>query len=629
MKILDKPRFLLGKKIKIPLYHRGHLSLFNEAKLHACFLPGIKEDGNDSFPQLVLSPIGLHSWDDIWRISINLYDKVGMVNNLFQVLRHYNLNVIASESSTKQLIIPSKDKYLKTQKVHCVEVVVDATMYSSSSDGNHRDRLSGSSLLNDLYTILYVCFLDDIVLDNVTGEPVLRIKRIKNLFNERYNFYLLQNLSIRGLTKSQPSVELLTAQLPKEEEQSQKNLSNVINIELAADLYTKILESTGYIEKYKNDQEKEENKDKNNSTSKSEDVEKPKKEKRYGRYLALSDTTERYLRIFFFPKGVHVLAPVLEYKEEIGALAEITKCLRLGNFNIITSLSRLREFGAKATCEFVLEIPKSIVETSRNPVKIQENAKTALRDCLASEKLIKKYGVSLAFCYHYGYQDLEFKDLKDVNERTEKKHSDFSEDSISKKSISEKIEQKTEDYHRELEEKGYPPEVFNKYHHLNNLNNLPTGVNFSGKKLQRIPLFLSYSFAGNSALLTKVKQISANRFLILDGSKVFANRTTYKGIIQVMRYCKVFLGIWSQNGSKQLLDKSKWWPSPWLHWELGVAQTLNLNWRLLVSSKVDFEAFAKISKDTPYIIYEGDGDFEDKLTRVINVLYENQGNELA
>lgn len=68
--------------------------------------------------------------------------------------------------------------------------------------------------------------------------------------------------------------------------------------------------------------------------------------------------------------------------------------------------------------------------------------------------------------------------------------------------------------------------------------------------------------------------------------------------MRLMKSCKYFLGVWEP----EVKVPGGWWPSPWLLWELGVAQQLQLNVRLLISDKVVNEAWRVVS-DIPHTMY--------------------------
>lgn len=608
MKILDKPIPFKNGSIKIHLYHRGHLSIFEKAKVHSCFIPvrrGIKKNDTEhhpnNYPVLIISPIGLNSWDDIWRINISLKDRVGLVHELFSILKRKNINVISEESITRELILPTKREDEEVWKIHRIELIVDATLYCSPTDGDHKERQRFNSRMNDFYTFLCVHFLEDLAFDEVTQLPYLSIKRVGNLLRERYQFHLMSNFDARGQSNGKPTYDVLTTSTYRQPN-NQKN----VEIKLPESLVYGILEATGYY-----DPEKD----------------KPSKSilrQTNGYYLCVSDTSERYLKVIFFPKNTHIISPTLKYNEKVGALSEITKSLKLAKFNIVTSLARVAIFGEEARCEFVLTVPKSIHKNKTNSKKIRELAENELVRCLSTKNLIKKYQIGYLFQKWYpDKRNFKNIDIQDVDDYYDHKAKELSDIDITAKSITEKISEKLSDYHNDLIQSGFPVETHELHRNLQIIKTIPRSLMFNSGSVTPIPMFLSYSFSGTFGLADTVRELAEadGKFKVFDASKVFASRTTYQGVISVMKLCKVFLGVWSDHGSKQLMGGTKWWPSPWLHWELGVAQTLNLKWRLLVSRLVDFQALSQISKDTPHIIYNHEGDFREKLKTVIDVLY--------
>lgn len=187
MLILDKPREFDGRDVKVPLYHRGHLSLFPGAKVWLCLLPGGR--GGAVLPELVISPIHFDSWPDLWRIRIALVERPGLVHDVFEVLREHSVNILASESSS-----------MEWQRLHSIEIIVDACRYSSvEGDGRHEDRSTGQiDELSGLRRAILSRVMGDICFDALE-RPRISIRRIRNLFEARRAFDAAQRIRPVGL----------------------------------------------------------------------------------------------------------------------------------------------------------------------------------------------------------------------------------------------------------------------------------------------------------------------------------------------------------------------------------------------------------------------------------------------
>jgi len=175
MNILDKPARFDGTTISVPLYHRGHLSLSPGAKVWLCLIPSTTRH---QFTELIVSPIHNDAWTDLWRISITLRERVGLVHDVFQILANNSINIVTAESSTRD-----------GMSLHSIEIIADAKLYNGPlSDLSHEERtLSQVDELSDLRTEILALLIDDIeFLPN--GLPRLQIRRVRGLYNARRHY---------------------------------------------------------------------------------------------------------------------------------------------------------------------------------------------------------------------------------------------------------------------------------------------------------------------------------------------------------------------------------------------------------------------------------------------------------
>ena len=306
MLILDKPHKFNRKSIRIPLYHRGHLSIFAGAKVWACLFP---EDKNqDILPELVLSPIAFQHWDDIWRMSFLFWERVGLVHDVLKILKDLNINVVTLESSS-----------LNRQKHYLVDIIADVRDYSNVKDLSYSARLSEDKhRLLDLENLFFLLMEKDIFM-NSKGNPSIKISRVRALFDYRC--------------------------------EASKPIHNGDNNRLIfQDLLVKRFKENGVqINFPKNFLKKLDG---------------------FGWHLMVSDTKYRYAKIVFFKEQNKFINPTLTFKERVGALAEISHIIQKYNFNILASLSRLYKFGEKAQAEFVLQVPDEYNQLSTKEIQI-------------------------------------------------------------------------------------------------------------------------------------------------------------------------------------------------------------------------------------------------------------------
>src|SRR5437879_5055496 len=91
------------------------------------------------------------------------------------------------------------------------------------------------------------------------------------------------------------------------------------------------------------------------------------------------------------------------------------------------------------------------------------------------------------------------------------------------------------------------------------------------------------------------------------------------GIIRIMNdQCTHFLGLWSHEGGVEV-EKNLWWPSPWLGWEYGVANSIPLHSRLFISELIRKDSWSKFAGETPHIMYST-VNFTERLREVLTDL---------
>src|SRR5437667_10367795 len=101
MLVLDIPRKcpVNFSYVEMPLYHRVHLGLAANRALHGCLLAA----SNEPFlPELVISPFEIDQWDKLWRLTMTVADRAGLVHEVCDVLIHNGANTLASELSTTE-----------------------------------------------------------------------------------------------------------------------------------------------------------------------------------------------------------------------------------------------------------------------------------------------------------------------------------------------------------------------------------------------------------------------------------------------------------------------------------------------------------------------------------------------
>jgi len=156
-----------------------------------------------------------------------------------------------------------------------------------------------------------------------------------------------------------------------------------------------------------------------------------------------------------------------------------------------------------------------------------------------------------------------------------------------------------------------PPTAAAKIALANKLNETYVREQLGSSSNSRHILFISAHFA-RPALLAAVEKEAEFRLLkpiVARDTQAYDNKRS--AIVEKIRGCTYFLGVWDTDGALQIGNSH--WPSPWLLWEFGVAEALGLPWRLLVSDKIHTDAYAKLAMDRQHYIFEGVHDFQHQL----------------
>jgi len=547
MLILDKPEPFDGETIVLPIYHRAHLSLFKESGVSVVVLP--PKDQARQLAELIISPIREDSWDDLWRASLTLYDRKGLVKDVLQVLARHDLNVLAAESSS-----------MEREAEHLIDIIFDARRYQTPfSDGDYALRSRGViQELNDLKRYLIAQLLPDLVI-GAGGTPRLLIRRMRALFNARRAL----DEADAAYKSSQSTFRPVRGRARLEKVDSSEYV-----VRLNEDLRLGLKNLLG------------------NSGSEP-------------RYLRVSDTQQRFLRVHFTNGNEHVFAPTIRHVERPGAIAEMTNIIHACNFNILTMLSRLADHNRAAETEFVLTCSSDI----KNPRGVLEAA-------LSTEDLIREYGLQIAYPDSYSGQR-KFRHLAPQSSETARvpRYAELP-------SVSEQLLTQVHRYSTVISRTGSSQEDAQRLriarlHHSEE-------VEVIGKRAAKI-LFLSCAYGAE--YLQKAKETARNYgFIVLTGEEV-DQPTKRSGVEQKIRSSTHFLGIWTCEGGFPMQERRAdnlpyYWPSPWMNWEVGVAQAHNLMIALAISRELHPECWRKIYADPPHCMFDG-SNFPDALDRVL------------
>ena len=319
--------------------------------------------------------------------------------------------------------------------------------------------------------------------------------------------------------------------------------------------------------------------------------------------LRLSDTKNRFLRVLYFRADEPVLHARIEYSNQPGATTTITEALKENHFNILTAYYASSGSGERCRMELLMRCDaatgmrtaqrKALLESAlsnavgaadlqiavgypRNYAKSWERkgVKTLPKIRLNKELSEPEWFENL----HRGLE-AQFLDLKSKADRGVDNPSDVARWKLARQLVEkyrELIEQPTE---------------------------------------QRKILFVSCHYAGDQMDMIRAKA-EAKGFMVISGNDLLSSDNLRSGLLKAIYSCTHFLGVWSREGAQEF--ENRYWPSPWLLWEFGVADAFSLTWRLLISHAIEDAAWKRIAPERQHEFFAM--NFESKLDRVLDVL---------
>jgi hypothetical protein len=330
------------------------------------------------------------------------------------------------------------------------------------------------------------------------------------------------------------------------------------------------------------------------------------------RYLIVSDTQDRFLRAYFTPSSEQLVTATVRHQEREGALAEITRALVHHKINILTMLSRLTKQGELAETEFVL--------STKHPKDLSlEAQQQLLRRALSTRDLIGTYGIQLSLGHRYGHSREPFQTLDTIE------HHENTHDRTEPLPVLQQLETLAKNYSDRMLSRRPTEDDFRRRRIAMKYLDEERQLRREQKNRQ---LFISSTFTG-TYLDTVQKLAELTGFYIITGERLPGTSTKAEGIVRKIEQCTHFLGVWTQEGGLQVVAEGKghrklFWPSPWMIWELGVAQALGKRWKLSVHRDIVPDAWNRINADPAHVHFDG-GDFETKLEQALWDLSRQDG----
>jgi hypothetical protein len=149
---------------RIKDFHRGHLSLKTNTKVHVVFLPGRKENPEPRLSELIISPIPFESWQYLTRVNAKAINRPGVLSKIVTALCEQDLKILYSASGP-----------FENGRHQRIEFIIDASpfyiKYSGLQlEGKMRDYL----ILSDLEVWLKGIMIEDLLFDEKRARLKVR-----------------------------------------------------------------------------------------------------------------------------------------------------------------------------------------------------------------------------------------------------------------------------------------------------------------------------------------------------------------------------------------------------------------------------------------------------------------------
>ncbi len=558
MLTLDKPRAFNLKSIRVPLYHRGHLSLLPQTKVWLCLLPG---GVHSDHPEMVIAPIDFLAWADVWRINITTEERVGVVNRLFQVLERAELNVLAAETSS-----------IERQRYHTCEVIVDAREYADKSDGDSATRQSKpSAQLKDLERSILAEMLPFVLCEG--GRPKIKVRRLKGLYDAvkaKHEAILRAQI---GEASVKPVVDFseidaVDDSLGLDEGESAKEYSPSGQLLLPENirraLSNMFRETDGGAD-----------------------------------YLLASDTRDRFLRAYLVSRALPLITATIRHVEKPGAIEKITRSLSHRNLNIVTSLCRLQRHGELA--DFEVAIQPTAEERTRADLK------KSVVDALGAEGL-QELKLSISFSRSYSRR----KTFKPIAGSSALFPSPISSDLTTLSRLSDHYTDLTRRLHS-----GVGGDAQDAERRIVARLLLDEEQQIRQRFESRERVFVSYHMEDQKVFADIASLAEEEGIEVVGSLPPSPSPRLRDNILSRMDEAESFLAIWTPPGGERTDDGI--WPSPWLHWELGAAASRRKKIAILSHESMNRRSWQQIYGDIEVITFS-DGSFSEKARVVLRQL---------
>lgn len=329
------------------------------------------------------------------------------------------------------------------------------------------------------------------------------------------------------------------------------------------------------------------------------------------RTLLVSDTKERLLRAFFPSEHDGFTYVRVAHHDSPGALAAITRELAKA-FDIVNSLTRIQSQGSQNDLELLLysrQLPSQADDLGRREIIEDLLSNTRLKHL----NLLVSYPESVASAERLGTSPQPSKSR--INFREQKQVARINERYM-RQSTAIVLQSRVEEYERLVERQ---PSFVKGDRLQQRLKKLRELLRIEGESNPQPRIFVSYDFSRTDLANIVSQKLKRLRCKLVTGANPDETLGAFRDvIIDRISTCDAFLGIWTKRDDGL--------ESPWLLWELAVAQASKRQFRLLIQEGIDPEKYIKINPERHHRVFK-DSMFQNESDIAIRRLLDDVAQE--
>lgn len=484
---------------RIKDFHRGHLSLKTNTKVHVVLLPRRKENPEPSLSELIISPIPFESWQHLTRVNAKAINRPGVLSKIVTALCKQGVKILYSASGP-----------LENGRHQRIEFIIDASPFYKKYPGLQLEgKMKDYLILSDLEVWLKGIMIEDLLFDDKRAR--LKVRPMESFRRTHAAYKKFKE----------------TDHYPNPERSEEPIGVYDGNITLPANIMNAIGSNVQGI-------------------------------------MLNSDTKDRMLRGLIFQPSVGCTYVRVVHNDEPNALARIAELLSK-YFQIVTSLTRIRESSHHADIEFMLfhrEYPRAE----------DEQARRLLAEDILSSTDLNSYEIKVGYPKSPGDSRLipqpprQSGIIHNANFETELRP--VEKELMSKNAYG--IVKHKEDFYRQHAISSDNFFTFRSslriYEACRELR-----ARMIDHDLDYSRIFVSYPSCSRDLFNKARKVLEEYRLNIITAKPIGSKPLMPNEVIDKIRSCFGFIGLWQENLQ---LESNGF--SPMLPWELGIAQGLGL-----------------------------------------------------